>query len=43
MTDKAAAKPVPDAELASNIATVKRGVDARVAVFSVAARRGLAQ
>jgi predicted DNA-binding ribbon-helix-helix protein len=31
MTDKAAAKPVPDAELASNIATVKRGIDARVA------------
>ena len=38
MTDKAAANPEPDAELASNIATVKRGVDARVAEI----KRGLA-
>jgi hypothetical protein len=30
MTEKAAAKPVPDAELAKNMATIKRGVEARV-------------
>jgi hypothetical protein len=38
MTDKTAANPEPDAELASNIATVKRGVEARVAEI----KRGLA-
>jgi hypothetical protein len=38
MTDKAAAKLAPDPELASNIATVKRGLDARVAEI----KRGLA-
>jgi hypothetical protein len=38
MTDKTAANPEPDAELASNIATVKRGVEARVAAI----KRGLA-
>jgi hypothetical protein len=30
MSDKTTARPLPDAELAKNIATVKRGVDARV-------------
>jgi hypothetical protein len=39
MTDKAAATPGPDAELASNIATIKRGIDARVAEI----KRGLAR
>jgi hypothetical protein len=39
MTDKAAANPEPDAELASNIATVKRGVEARVGEI----KRDLAQ
>jgi hypothetical protein len=39
MTDKAAAKPVPDAELAKNIATIKRGVEARVGEI----KRALAQ
>jgi uncharacterized protein HemY len=38
MTDKAAAKLAPDAELASNIATVKRGVEARAGEI----KRGLA-
>lgn len=31
MTDKAAARPDPDAELTKNIATIKRGVEAKVA------------
>lgn len=39
MTDKATAKPIQDAELAKNMATVKRGVDARVGEI----KRGLAQ
>lgn len=30
MTDKTTSSPVPDADLAKNIATIKRGVDARV-------------
>jgi hypothetical protein len=38
MTDRTAANPNPDAELASNIATVKRGLEARVAEI----KRGLA-
>ncbi|MGA8755581.1 MAG: hypothetical protein WB611_04510 [Stellaceae bacterium] len=39
MTEKTTSPPAPDAELAKNIATIKRGVEAKVAAI----KRDLAQ
>jgi hypothetical protein len=41
MTDESTSPPAPDAELAKNMTTVKRGIDARVGEIKRIRRPGL--